>query len=237
MKGILFKTAVAVAGLSGVAVAAVTPYSAHHNHAGGFSVALQGGYSTQNTNFEGKYVVGTTNRQSSSNMSGEGGLVGLNLGYDYAFKNKLVVGLTVHGELSSLKGKTSNNFPTVSDGYTELKQKHAFGAYARLGYVYHNVVPYIKLGYVNSRFEAESKDTLAGFGNATASKDLSGFQGGIGCEVLINRNWSVLGEYTYSIYERFSYDGRLRDNTKIADIELRPQTNAFVLKLKYRFGK
>lgn len=236
MTDTILKTVFFVATVLGGASLSVATSSAPSYKIGGFSAALQGGYATQNTKFDAKYVNGATNRSTSSDMSGDGGVVGLNLGYDYVFKNRFLLGLTLHGELSSLKGKTGNAFPPLSDGYTELKQKHAFGAYARLGYVYHRVIPFIKLGYSNSKFDATSKDMLAGLGSNKVSKNLSGFQGGLGCEVLFNRAWSMLGEYTYSVYEKISYPGLLNDGTKTSDIQIKPQTNTFMLKLKYRFN-
>lgn len=187
----------------------------------GFSAGMQAGYVSPNHSVD-------TAANTSVDLGGNGGMVGLTLAYDKLFPNKMFMGLGVHGDLTNAKGETivrsssAVGVNTVVYTVAEAKQKSALGVNVRLGYMFGNVAPYLFAGYVNGKFDVKN----VGTGQVLLSKSLSGFQAGLGSEIMMNPKWSVAGEYKFASYKSENY-------TSTASV--RPQTHQVALKLNYKF--
>lgn len=241
MKKIFLKSALALCAIAyyNGSVANAHAMPKNHRGPGGFSAALHGGYITQDNTLELKYNSGAlSDNNRSSDMSGNGAFGGLTLGYDHVLQRTFILGLHVHGEASSLKGSIVNSIPfDNAKEETEVKQKHAFGAYGKLGYVSNQFTTYLKVGYINSNFDASTvargRNTSAGTGSG--SKSVSGWQVGIGVQMFITQSVFAAIEFTHAEYEKIEFKSRNNAGAELAKYTVEPKTNSIAVKVGYRF--
>ena len=142
---------------------------------------------------------------------------------------------------------------------TEVKRKDGIEFAARMGWVFNQTMPYIKLGWANTKLEAtqitvphNGVAAVPGPGvDSTAqppltqkflSKRVNGFLVGAGIDMKLNRCWIAGLEYTYTRYQK------KRGPLQIANVAVNPATaadgwnsgvrlsdNKFRLRLTYQF--
>ncbi|MCA0369763.1 MAG: outer membrane beta-barrel protein [Proteobacteria bacterium] len=238
MKKVLLATALSVPMLAVSAFAADCHPKAH----GGFAVGLHGGYVTAENRLSNVGLPGTAGviNYGSSDVSGRGGLIGLDLSYGHVFANKLFAGLEIKGDLQSVKGQTSVNVRTPLTFNQEVKAKESFGAALKLGGLVDKALPYLLVGVVSTKFE-----TRLGAQNASAAialvgrdikktKRLTGVEFGAGIDLPVTERMTVGGRYVHTEYSNFTSSFNDVGGGRLFDFKVKPRTNAFLLNVKYR---
>jgi opacity protein-like surface antigen len=210
---------------------------AHH----GFYVGANAGYVTGQTNIKHDYVINPANKTSDkSSLSGKGAIGGLNLGYQHHFTgSRIVAGLDLKGTFSGLSGKSHTNLITFGEVRNRVKMTNSLGAALRLGVLWHNVLPYVKVGYVSSTWKTQSQLLPTINANAKTNnrkKRLNGAEFGVGIDIPMTESLTVGGEYSFEKYQKLSqvHKGRLNDTQ--ANIKYKPTTNQFVFRVKYKLS-
>jgi opacity protein-like surface antigen len=207
---------------------------AHH----GFFVGANAGYVTGQTNVKHDFTFAPI-RSGKINQSGKGAVGGLNLGYQHHFTgSRIVAGLDLKGTFSGLNGKSHQNMDDLTEVANRVKMTNSLGAALRLGVLWHNVLPYVKVGYVSSNWKAESKIAPTGDLAKTnnRSKRLNGAEFGVGIDIPMTKSFTVGGEYSFERYQKLTqshYDIR---NKNEANIKYTPTTNQFVVRVKYKLS-
>ncbi|MGL4371258.1 MAG: outer membrane protein, partial [Alphaproteobacteria bacterium] len=136
------------------------------------------------------------------------------MGYGKEFGgSRVYLGLEFGYFLDGSKGKREYTPAVIGDGEllkTEAKRKDGLELAARMGLIFNQTMPYIKLGWANTKVEATqivSADTGFAVGppilNAPQltqkflNKRLNGFLVGAGIDMKLNRNLIAGLEYTY----------------------------------------
>jgi len=208
---------------------------AHH----GFYVGANAGYVTGQTNVKHDYKFGNR-RSDKSSLSGKGAIGGLNLGYQHHFTgSRIVAGLDLKGTFSGLSGKSHANANDMYEVADRVKMTNSLGAALRLGVLWHNVLPYVKVGYVSSNWKTQSIFAPTVSRNAKTNnhkKRLNGAEFGVGIDIPMTEALTVGGEYSFERYQKLS---QIHKNTLNADrinIKYKPTTNQFVLRVKYKLS-
>lgn len=195
-----------------------------------FSMGLQGGYLNQSGHFDLHNQRNTS--KTNTDMGSKGGTVGLLIGYDRLIMSKAMLGVELFGSFQDTKAehKTSN---VAGDFNSHIKMKESYGAALRMGYVMGPMMPYLKAGYVNTKFESHlDNETLNK--EATTSQRKGGMLAAIGFDYKLCgqfKNWSVGGEYSYTWYRNINVS--LPNGSYTQDYK--PKVNAVNLRLKYSF--
>lgn len=203
----------------------------------GFHLGLHGGYGVQSTDH--RVTNDNNGTQRGTRIGNGGGVFGASLGYTHVFQSNFLLGLTAHIDHSSIEGKSQQTVEGRTEATLKDKQKRFYGVYARMGYRYGNVAPYVKLGYINSKFDSETIDSTSGAGNGVLgvgkkSKNLSGFQTGLGADIALNDRFTLGMDYTYARYERFSFNGIADNGVKVSTTAVRPETHMFMVNVKFK---
>ena len=213
----------------------------------GFNVGLMGGYTTSSTKADRQYVNTGTNTDTgqgvnSSDLGGGGGLFGLQVGYDYVFSNMGVVGLDVFGMWNGHRGDTSSaNIPgTAGDLKHQMKMKYSFGVAAKFGYFFKkDTLGFIRIGYINSKFENSTSLTLGGqTGTVTDKKNHSGFLIGVGVDLPVTDRVTVGIEYDYAAYQKKTVRGTIPAlPAATTDVlhSIKPRMHMAMVNVKWRF--
>jgi len=180
----------------------------------------QGNSKAQLTNDSGLF-------QHTGRAGVKGGHGGLHVGIQKQFQ-RTIVGLETGGHI----GKATSS-KTTTLGTTPYKQslnrKHGYHVAAKVGYELNSWVPYVKLGYDNSHFQAKTqKDSYA---ESSKKRHLDGLLVGFGLETQVQK--MLLGaEWVHTIYRGQKFNNitsidRLRDKHS-------PNIGDFKVKLSYK---
>ncbi|MGL4825028.1 MAG: outer membrane protein, partial [Alphaproteobacteria bacterium] len=132
---------------------------------------------------------------------------------------------------------------------TEAKRKDGLELAARMGLIFNQTMPYIKLGWANTKVEATQvvyadNATIALPATLTQkflNKRLNGFLVGAGIDMKLNRNLIAGLEYTYATYQKKGSQQLVRAASvpiTAADnwnSKLKLSDNKFRLRLAYQF--
>jgi len=176
----------------------------------GFYLGVNGGYISDTAKFANNDL-GTYCWISCSfndKQSATGGLLGGQIGYNFQFKNNIVIGWETDFAWSSAKKTTSGS--TGSYDWTNETGLSSFGtSRLRLGYAFDRLFMYgtggLAFGNVRNRHQADNSYTWsdrAGF--------KAGWTAGGGLEYALNPNWSIKAEglfYDLGKSNHFSIDG------------------------------
>lgn len=199
---------------------------------GGLYVGINAGYGTGEVNFwsNGPTFAGANTQYTTTSGSSiyNGPVVGGQIGYNYEFPNKVILGVEADMDYADINDKVGNgplNLRTTTVGTTGISSVNQYGrsgidwigtARVRLGYDLGNFMPYFtgglayggvsNNGLVNNVFTQDTP--FGGFGvfsnqngSATAAGNSSiqvGWAAGVGAELRVADHWSIRGEYLYT---------------------------------------
>jgi outer membrane immunogenic protein len=152
-----------------------------------------------------------TNNPAAEKKDIDGGLGGIQAGYNYQFDNNIVLG--VEGDISF--GSINNKWrdPNQYSGYWTEDKVTALGTLrARLGYAVDNFLPYVTGGLAIGRTKhslgCDPALVSAGIGSCASdpsrvfstseSKTSTGYAVGFGGEYAFSSNWTLKAEYLYT---------------------------------------
>jgi outer membrane immunogenic protein len=203
----------------------------------GFYVGVNGGY--------GQNILKNTGVKSSSPAREKGGLLGLTLGHNHEFANRIVLGVEADYVFSGIKKskKTSENFGAGFRVDEESKiSTSSFGtARVRAGYSFDSFMPYLTggLAMITSKLEAGASVYNAGtlvFSNSIhASKTLVGYTAGAGVEAMLTSNISLKVEYLYAGFGSSQYSFNSNTGANAGQAKLSNSMHLGRVGLNYRF--
>ncbi|MGL4426581.1 MAG: outer membrane protein [Alphaproteobacteria bacterium] len=222
-------------------------------HMGGFYIGAAVGYGSHKAKTDQKLtsvsLADTYTHKNDLSLDGANG--GLFLGYGKEFGgSRVYLGLEFGYFMDGSKGKREYTPSTLVEGdllKTEAKRKDGLELAARMGLIFNQTMPYIKLGWANTKVEATQlvvadagAAPIPQFNQKFLNKRLNGFLVGAGIDMKLNRNLIAGLEYTYATYQKKgtlqSVDGTSpiipTDNW---DSKLKLSDNKFRLRLAYQF--
>jgi len=209
------------------------PVAPQANSWTGWYVGAGGGYGASNIDHTSS-LAGTAIPQSS--VDGNGWFGTVQVGGDYQFASRWVVGAFGDFDLSNINGTVSElvsitNFP--------LKQRNAYAAGARIGFlVTPQILSYVDGGYTRANFDGGSLSfatapfTATGFSVPNQAYD--GYFLGGGIEVMVYRGWSVKSEYRFARYT--SSTVTVPNATPAFTETLKPTVQTGRMSLVYKFN-
>jgi outer membrane immunogenic protein len=231
----------------GVPAAASAPIFASPAPAGwsGIYAGLGGGYGSFNV--DGVQVTDPAvappsvfvNDQLTS--GGSGAFATAQIGVDYQFAPTWVAGVFADWDWTDLDGR---HVGFVNTGFGNLKQRWAWAAGGRLGYlVTPRVLTYVSGGYTQTRFSGVDYESTFAPGVpldiAVRAQTYNGWFVGAGVEYMIAPGWFAKAEYRYADYGSkivsdidTGFGGAL---TGLAE-RLRPSTQTIRTELVYKFN-
>jgi outer membrane immunogenic protein len=199
----------------------------------GLYVGAGGGYGMFDADHSSS-LAGTLLPQSQ--IAGKGWFGTVQVGGDYQFADRWVVGAFGDFDFSDIKGTASElvsitNFP--------LKQRDAYAGGARIGFlVTPQILSYVDAGYAHADFNggpltlAVAPFTAAGFG--VPNQSYGGYFLGGGTEVKVFGGWSVKSEYRYARYDSASVTVPV--STPVFTETLKPSVQTVRTSLIYKFN-
>ncbi len=174
------------------------------------SVALTGNWSGESAAFRNDVTTAW-----SKDLDKTSAIVGIQAGYRQAFSSGFVIGGELNlSSFSAKKDLATGPVPTPSapavtydlTTAVELKQPMSFDV--KLGYANGPHMPFISLGYARAKAEAAQMIlSNGGYMKAgTGSKNVGGFQWGVGYEFKFNKQWSGNAAFTSANLGDFHYD-------------------------------
>ncbi len=220
----LFASAAAGALLAGGALAADLPvrsaapapmvYAAPIFTWSGFYVGVNAGYGGDRFSTRTEAYIcgdGCQDYYDTRKIRSSGGFAGAQIGYNWQFANRMVLGLEADYQFSGIKGDGRTFGYLESDGYGRtygaegyLSSKvSSFGTVrARLGYGFDRSLLYVTGGYAFGRVKTSGYlDLYSGYSSESTSfsrsNNMSGFTVGAGLEYMLTQNLSFKTEYLY----------------------------------------
>lgn len=228
MKKLLLTTAI-VAGMATSASASAD--------GSGFFAGIYGGYTGSATSssvngYTGAGATGLVNI-SQYDLGGNGGQGGLMLGYNYAMDSGMVLGADLFGQVGSHEAKVTTGNPLIPT--VRIKQKYAFGIAARLGYMFDTTHAYVRVGWINSRFEMNHFTARAPAGVTTNdNKNVNGLLLGLGADMPVGEAITVGFNYDFAMYKENSMNEAGQANP-LSNVSFKPRTHSVNVVLKYKF--
>jgi outer membrane immunogenic protein len=208
----------------------------------GFYLGLGLGYDSTSGKIEGTSTAAgaSTSDNRLSVMKGVNGGVFAGYGKEMG-ASRVYLGLEASYLLSGEKVNHEDLQVTFS-----TKKKDTLELAFRLGVAMNNALPYVKVGFANSKFEFSSLAYNAAvpsvFGPFKESKRLNGFLVGTGIDLKVSRNMMMGLGYTYTMYKdqkskQYSIDGVLApaasDNVSFQN--KKPTSHNVMLRAAYTF--
>jgi opacity protein-like surface antigen len=214
--------AAALAGIVGAQSQAVAPHT-------GFSVGANLGYTSVDGQLKRNFNTAPASADNS-NFGARSPIVGLFLGYGWSPNpHGFYLGGELFGQIENVKAKREDLIGLAFPGFTtKLNSNNSFGAAAKIGFICKDALFYGKIGVASTKWKLQ-------FTNPGIPEDVSrnqrkaGFLLGIGGDYAIARNWTLGGEFLYTIY------GTLKLTGTDAAITHKPRVSTFNLRLKYTF--
>lgn len=162
----------------------------------------------------GQVAVAAILSNKKTDLSAQGFSGGIFAGYAKQFDNHFVAGLEAHASFAKAEAKLV--------GDKAFEQKETFGVDAQFGRVFENVLPYLSLGWGNTKFKAFNK-----------TKRSNAFVVGLGLKTLLTEHVTLGAEWKYSMYKEVK--GTLNSAPLSAPSKIKPRTNDFRIKLAYKW--
>jgi outer membrane immunogenic protein len=161
----------------------------------GFYMGLGLGYGSTKGDMESTTVTASVPTINEAPMVLNGVTGGIFAGYGKEMgASRVYLGLEAAYLLSGGKFEYENS--TMEIG---MKKKDTLELGLRLGVAMNNALPYVKVGFANSKFEDKTIDTIAN--SVKESKRLNGFLVGAGIDLKVSRNVMMGLGYTYTMYK------------------------------------
>ncbi|AIL13788.1 hypothetical protein IM40_10345 (plasmid) [Candidatus Paracaedimonas acanthamoebae] len=202
-----------------------------------FSVLVRGGYMSGEAKTNRAIIsriAALNSIKDSSNISIKGGAIGAGILYAHLFDNKLYSGIELEGSFDRAKGKAWTAINYGEPVGSTFKTTHSYGASLRLGYLFKEWLPYIKLGILRSKWKSET-EILPLLGKGSTSKYLNGGSFGFGVETPVNKNISVGGEFSQARYKKLSYNIMDKNNIGSVAIKSLSHVNKATVYIKHTF--
>lgn len=170
-------------------------------------------------------------------QGGTGPFATFGVGYDRKVADKLIAGVFVDGDLSSIAGSIQDTDPLWS---ATVRQDRSLFVGGRVGYLLTpSTMPYVSAGYAATHFTSGAlarTNTLATVGsNRTSEFTNGGFFVGVGAESRLVQNLFLRAEYRYADFGMASVTDT-GTNSGQARISVAPVGQTFRVALVYRFG-
>jgi outer membrane immunogenic protein len=207
---------------------------------GGYGMYNADTTSTATVVFPGPGTVITDNGRAG----GRGWFGTVQIGADFQFADRWVVGIFGDYDLSSIKGTFAELSGT---GLVPLKQSSAWSAGARIGYlIVPQLLTYYSAGYTSAQFElgqeTRQSPPVGAFSGVTwPDQDFSGYFLGSGVEYMIFPGWFVKTEYRYASYSGKTVTGTISippASPLLTSINMtvKPQVQTIRTELVYKFN-
>lgn len=181
---------------------------------------------------------------SKTDFGVDGGLIGLALGYDWHFRNKMVLGIEGGASWANLKGNNNSGGATFGGirgvvQNTSLKAREVFDLSVRIGRVFHqSFLGYGKVGAEWTKWKLSTRtDLLDGNGNAIPAASTHKYRTawllGLGFEVPVTAHFSMGAEYTYSYYNKISAS-KTGAAPGLVSAKVRPYSNKLLARLIWK---
>ncbi|MFN4099205.1 MAG: outer membrane protein [Pararhodobacter sp.] len=181
----------------------------------GFYAGAALGYGSTNYDLSGTYDDPPFSADLNlPDLGGQGGLFGLQAGYNHQFSDRMVLGLQLDGAVTGMKNSSSLSLTDGVDSINlsyDLSPRTMYTLAGRIGYLATpDTMIYGLLGYTRASFRGELDATDIGLGSASYSFSRNGVAVGMGIETRVARNTTLGVEYRYNHMQRYSfYDGPL----------------------------
>lgn len=174
--------------------------------------------------------VSMTTTQRHGGLGGFGTLI---IGSNYQFKNAMVAGAFVDGDLANLEGHL-----LIPGFIGSVAENRSWALGARLGrLISPTILPYLLTGFSQAHFEnANLSEPFPGqglSGISTPATSPNGWFVGAGLEVKVKSNWSLRGEYRYADYGKSSLS--MSGFPVPASISFYPKVQTFRAVVAYQF--
>lgn len=182
-------------------------------------------------------VAGAETPSPEQNPLASGFAGGIFAGYGKEFASRFYAGLELSYLMDIAKVKALDTAP---DETVELKKKDTFEAAVRLGLAMNNVLPYIKVGFANSKFQTKFENGENPAKVFNQSKRLNGFVVGAGIDMKVSPKLMAGLGYTYTAYKKLKGKDVTPDGGDVvADNYLRngykPTSHNIMLRVAYTF--
>ena len=149
-----------------------------------------------------------SNKTTDLNASGFTG--GLFVGYSKQFDNHFVAGLEAHASFANNRAKFLDE--------KKFEARETFGVDAQFGRVFENVLPYITLGWANTKFKVGTK-----------SRRSTAFVAGLGLKTLLTEHVTLGAEWKHGMFKA------VKDESEAVNAKVKPRTSDFRVKLAYKW--
>ncbi|MFN7710596.1 MAG: hypothetical protein ACK5O7_06535 [Holosporales bacterium] len=257
-----------------VALSAVALSAAAHAEPGrytGFHAGVFGGYSMGHTKANMKFnrnqsdatQLDILNEKSNTNLSGTGGIGGLELGYTKDF-GKAALGVVAHGLFGGPKGKAKSSIvhtdnlvgtpydQDLTSTRVRAKRKNAFGLTVRPGVTLGDGLLSLVMGWERAKWEVRRLDSttfvLAGVPGravnnpykvlpAKGNKSLNGWILGAAATMPLSQRVFIEAEYRHVWYSKIkSHKGKSANaDMRNYHVSFKPHVGDALVKLKYKW--
>jgi len=204
----------------------------------GFYAGISGGYgfASNSTFVQTPTPIGTPVR----NLDQDGGIVGGQVGFNYQWANRLVLGAVADLSWTGIKGsvcvETGGCDGSSDDSFAKAKVTWLATFRGNLGFAPTNdLLAYVTGGFAVGGIEGRITN-LTGLGNdVTAKATRTGFAAGGGVKYKFARSWSVGAEY---IYVHFGQHGYTFTGPSLPTVTADAKTHLNIVRgsLSYEFG-
>jgi opacity protein-like surface antigen len=200
----------------------------------GFGLGAKLHANTSNSTVKRGYYTNHQHKASdTTHLSGSGAFGGIFASYNHIFTNCVYLGAEISASWGKMDGKMKSKAIAQYPHALALKQRAAsYGGAVKLGGLFWNALPYIKVGSINSKWHAKSTLGMT-HSNKHFSKHLSGLVYGVGVEIPIHERLSFGGEMTQTHYKKLKLDHHTPGN-RVVKYNIKPRHNTFALTTKVK---
>lgn len=173
----------------------------------------------------------------NSNLGARSPILGLFLGYGWVASSPgAYLGGEIFGQVENIKAKREDFINLADFGLTtKLESKNTFGAAAKIGYVCKEMVFFGKIGVTTTKWKFNFENASQTAQNTSINSRKTGFLLGIGMDYAIAKNWTIGGEYIYTMYRSLKLNIPATLLANAATFNYKPKVNTFNVRLKFTF--
>jgi outer membrane immunogenic protein len=210
----------------------------------GFYVGVNGGYAGDKFEYPFSGAFRGTPFSGNPSVTSSGFLFGGQIGYNYQFANRFVVGLEADYQWSNIEGNVSINaaIPGFGAAVNAGSEVTSFGTVrARLGYGWDRALLYVTGGWAYGKVDSGGALALAGGGGGFAAAisrgtTHNGWTAGLGIEYALTNNISFKTEYLFvDLGDKTLYSADYGGGS-FARLDVDTRFHVVRAGLNYRFG-
>ena len=157
------------------------------------------------------------------------------IGYNYQFANRFVLG--IEASYSYFDESASASVVAAPPRTRTTSVSDIWSVSGRLGYAFSNALVYVKGGYANAELSFSNTLNATGAVLGQSSTRADGYVLGAGLEYAITPNWSVAGEYNFYDFNPGNQQQTLNGAPVAAfNSGIDFNIHQVLVKLNYRFG-